>query len=327
MTHHLVLGAGGIGRAATTHLVARGHTVTLASRSGIVALRPWEELPGGSDAVTVATVDAADPAALTLLATGAASIVNAINPPSYTSWEQDWPPVAEALLLAAERSGAGLVTIGNLYNYGRVDAPMSEETVEAPNGHKGALRAAMWQEARSRHEAGRLRATELRASDYFGPGAQARVSLLNDSVISRAAKGSAALLPMGVADAAHSWTYLPDIGELAAVLATDDRSWGRVWHVPTAPARTVREVAADVARLTGHRAPAVRVVPRPLITVLGTVVPLLKEVRETRHQLERPFVIDATRAEQTFGLSATPWDEALTATVVALGGTPAPARA
>ncbi len=178
----------------------------------------------------------------------------------------------------------------------------------------------MWHEARSRHEAGRLRATELRASDYFGPGAQARVSLLNDAVISRVAKGRAALLPMGVADAAHSWTYLPDIGELAAVLATDDRSWGRVWHVPTAPARTVREVAADVARLTGRPTPAVRVVPRPLITALGAVVPLLKEVRETRHQFERPFVLDATHAEETFGLSATPWDEALTATVVALGG-------
>ena len=327
MTHHLVLGAGGIGRATTAHLVARGHAVTLASRSGRVALRPWEELPGGSDAVTVAAVDAVDPDALTALASGATSIVNAINPPSYTSWDRDWPPVAEAVLLAAERSGAGLVTVGNLYSYGRVGTPMTEDTVEAPNGHKGAVRASMWHEARSRHEAGRLRATELRASDYFGPGAQARVSLLNDSVIARVAAGRAALLPMGVADAAHSWTYLPDIGELAALLATDDRSWGRVWHVPSAPARTVRQVATDVARLTGHPVPAVRVVPRPVITALGTVVPLLKEVRETRHQFERPFVLDSTHTEHTFGLSATPWEEALTATVAALGGTPAYTRA
>ncbi|NUR82322.1 MAG: NAD-dependent epimerase, partial [Dermatophilaceae bacterium] len=42
MTHHLVLGAGGVGRSTTAALVAGGHTVTLASRSGRVTERPWE---------------------------------------------------------------------------------------------------------------------------------------------------------------------------------------------------------------------------------------------------------------------------------------------
>src|SRR5262245_11088527 len=301
MSHHLVLGAGGIGRMTTAHLVALGHTVTLASRSGKVTDRPWERTAaarasasgaGGADPVTVVAVDAADPDALTELARGAASITNAINPPKYTTWDTDWPPVAAAILTAAERTGAGLVTVGNLYAYGQVDRPMREGDPEHPNGHKGELRARMWREALSLHQAGRIRATELRASDYFGPEATRGMSVINDFVIRRAAVGKASFVPMGRPDAPHTWTYLADIGALAATLATDDRSWGHVWHVPSAPAKSMREVAADTARIAGQRSRPVRALPHPLGTALGVVVPIMRELRETRHQFERPFVLD-----------------------------------
>ena len=323
MSHHLVLGAGGIGRTTTARLVELGHTVTLASRSGKVRDRPWARhtVPAGQpDPVTVVSVDAADADALTELAKGAVSITNAINPPKYTTWDTDWPPVAQAILTAAERSGAGLVTVGNLYPYGQVDGPMREGDPERPNGHKGELRARMWRDALALHEAGRIRATELRASDYFGPEATRGMSVLNDFVIARAAAGKTAMVPMGRPDAPHTWTYLSDIGTLAATLATDDRSWGRVWHVPSAPAVSMRSVAADVARISGKPVKRVWALPRPLGTALGTVVPIMRELRETRHEFERPFVLDSSLTEQTFGLTATPWDEALTATVHGLAG-------
>jgi nucleoside-diphosphate-sugar epimerase len=273
-----------------------------------------------ADPVSVVAVDAADPEALTRLAHGAASIVNAINPPKYTTWDTDWPPVAQAILTAAERSGAGLVTVGNLYPYGRVDAPMREGDPERPNGHKGELRGRMWRDALALHEAGRIRATELRASDYFGPEASRGMSVLNDFVIARAAAGKTAIVPMGRPDAPHTWTYLSDIGALAATLATDDRSWGRIWHVPSAPAVSMRAVASDVARIAGKPVKRVWALPRPLGTALGTVVPIMRELRETRHEFEGPFVLDSSLTEETFGLQATPWKDALTATVRGLAG-------
>jgi hypothetical protein len=61
-------------------------------------------------------------------------------------------------------------------------------------------------------------------------------------------------------------------------------------------------------------------VPRGVTTAVGAVVPLLRELRETRHQFERPFVLDSSRAERTFGLAPTPWQAALEATVAALAG-------
>ena len=309
MAHHLVLGAGGIGRATAAALSARGETVTLASRSGTRV---------DLDGVTTMAVDATDAHAVGRAADGVATIVNAVSPANYTHWDRDWPPIPRALLQAAERSGAGLVTVGNLYGYGQVDAPMTEATPVQPNGIKGQVRARMWADALAAHEAGRIRATELRASDYFGPGAGRVVSYLQGFVIRPLVEGKSTLrLPVGDPHAPHSWTYLADIGEMAAVLATDDRAWGRAWHVPTAPPVSMAEVAAQVAALLHVPAPAVRRIPA-LAMWAAHVAPLVRALDETKHQFERPFVIDASAAESTFGLRPTPWATALVATVGAL---------
>ncbi|MEO6997924.1 MAG: NAD-dependent epimerase/dehydratase family protein, partial [Terracoccus sp.] len=285
MSHHLVLGAGGIGRATASRLVGLGHTVTLASRSARVRDRPWEAtFPG---AVTVVAADAKDAGRLTELAAGAATIVNAINPPSYTDWAAEWPPAAAAILTAAERSGAGLVIIGNLYGYGEVEAPMTEQTPLGATGEKGRLRNQMWTEALALQQQGRIRVTELRSSDYFGPGATKMTSFLGDVVIDRVAAGKVAIMPVGRTDVRHSWTYIPDVGEFAARVAErgegHESVWGRAWHVPTSPARTIAAAAAEVARLTGHRSSRVVAVPRPIGTALGVVLPVLRQMRETRH--------------------------------------------
>ena len=56
------------------------------------------------------------------LAEGAAVIYNCVNPP-YHRWPADWPPIAASVLGAAERSGAVLVTLSNLYGYGPATRP------------------------------------------------------------------------------------------------------------------------------------------------------------------------------------------------------------
>lgn len=331
MGHHLVVGAGGIGRSVTTHLVALGHTVTLASRSGRVTQRPWEQQAGGAAAVTVVTADASDATRLVELAHGTDSIVNAVNPPSYDRWDTDWPPVAAALLEAAERTGAALVVIGNLYQYGEVDGPMTERTPLAATGHKGRLRADMWLTALEAQRAGRVQVTELRSSDYVGPGATRMTSYLGDVVVDRVATGRRALMPVGRTDVPHTWTYIPDVGRFAALVCaragegtgsgsgsgsgSGTEVFGRPWHVPSPAARTVQEAADDVARLTGHRPRRVLRLPRPVGTALGLVIPFFREVRETRHQFERPFVLDASEAERVFGFTATPWEQVLTETI------------
>jgi len=121
-------------------------------------------------------------------------------------------------------------------------------------------------------------------------------------------------MPIGGLDVPHSWSYLGDIGALAAALATGD-GWGRAWHVPTLGPRTVRQVATDTSALAGVPAPRISALPRVAVSVGGWFSPMLRELWETRHQFERPFLLDSTAAQETFGLAPTPWETQLTETI------------
>lgn len=306
MAKYVVMGAGAVGQNTARELVAAGHEVRLVSRSGRGA-----HLHG----VEPVAADATDADRVTELTRGADALVNALNPPDYSTWDRDWPPLAASLLSAAERTGAGLVIVGNLYGYGRVDGPMTEQTPLVPNGHKGALRVRMWEDALAAQAAGRVRVTELRACDYTGPGIGGRMSMLQELVVTPVVRRRPVWLLVGDPDAAHTWTDVRDTGRLAALLAQDDRAWGRAWHVPSAPARSMRQVAGEVAALVGRRTPAVRAIPAPVVKGMGLVVPFLRELAETRHQFDRPFVLDSSETERVFGMAPTPWEQTLADTV------------
>ena len=126
MAQHVILGKGPVGTTTARLLAGRGEDVRVISRSG-----------GSSSAgVEHVALDGADATALTTASGGAGVIYNCANP-AYSRWSTDWPPVAAALLQAAEASGAVLVTMGNLYGYGPVDAPMTEDTSLAAHGTRG----------------------------------------------------------------------------------------------------------------------------------------------------------------------------------------------
>jgi hypothetical protein len=51
---------------------------------------------------------------------------------------------------------------------------------------------------------------------------------------------------------------------------------------------------------------------------VGVFHPLLRELKETRHQFEGPFLLDSSAAQERFGLAPTPWDITLKETVAYL---------
>lgn len=300
---HLIVGAGEVGSAVAGLLAEAGRDVVVVTRSGSGPRHPQ---------VRRVSADAASVDALLAAESHAVVIYNCVNP-VYTRWLTDWPPMAQAFLAYAERTGAVLSTVSNLYPYGPVTVPMTEDLPLAATGAKAAVRAGMWRDAKAAHDAGRIRATEVRGSDYVCRGAQ---SMLGDRVVPRVLAGKGVQL-LGDVDQPHSWTAPVDVARLAITAAADPQGWGHAWHVPSNPPRSQREAVNDIADAAGVPHVKVSSVPPVVLSLMGLFQPMLKELKETDYQRERPYLLDDSRARAAFGLEPTPWDEVLSALVAA----------
>ncbi|MER7499687.1 NAD-dependent epimerase/dehydratase family protein [Nonomuraea pusilla] len=301
MGKHVIVGSGQVGKHLAAKLLARGHDVTVVTRSG-----------SGPEGTVRVAADVADQRRLIQVTEGADALYNCVNP-QYHRWLTDWPPMAASFLAAAEATGAVLVILGNLYPYGPVTGPMTEDLPLRPSSAKAAVRARMWEDALAAHRAGRVRTTEVRGSDYFGPGSTDQ-SYLGDRFQGPLRAGRSIALPYP-ADVPHSWTYLPDVAEALVVAGTDERAWGRPWHVPTSDPLSFREVGARMAALLGRPAPRITRIPWALVRAAGLFSPMLGELGHTRYQFTEPFVLDSSAFQRTFGVAPTPMEDALKATL------------
>ncbi|HEV7651091.1 MAG TPA: NAD-dependent epimerase [Actinophytocola sp.] len=295
MALHVIVGAGPVGTATATLLADRGEQVRVVTRSGSGPEHP---------AIERVAADATDAGRLSALAEGAAALYNCANP-QYHRWLTDWPPLAAALLAAAERSGAVLATANNLYGYGPVDGPITPDAPLSATHPKLKLRADMWRDALAAHEAGRIRATEVRASDYVEAN-----SIFSIALAKPLRAGKRAYVPVPL-DVPHSWSSIADVARTLVTAATSERAWGKAWLVPTNPPLTVRRLAARFAEVNGLPRVKVTEVPYAILWSAGVFSPMMRELRTTRYQFTHPFVIDTASTEQAFDLTPTDLDTAL----------------
>lgn len=300
---HVIIGSGPVGSATAATLDAAGHQVRLLSRSGSGP---------NCHAIEQVAVDASDATALGPWAAGADALYNCANP-AYHRWEHDWPPIAAAMLDVAARTGATLVTMSNLYGYGPAPMPLRPDLPLSATGRKGRVRAAMWRNALAAHESGRVRVTEARASDFFGPGLTHQ-SQLGSRVMPRLLRGKAVQF-LGNPNLAHSLSYIADVGRTLATLGTDERAAGRAWHVPSVVDASYADAVRRLAALAGIDTPKIGTLPPALLRIAGVFSPTVRELQEVRYQFEAPFTIDASETTAVFGNEATPFDEALAATL------------
>lgn len=298
MGTHVVIGAGPVGSAVTQLLAGDGNDVVVVTRSG-----SGPQLPG----VRRVACDASDLDDVFAWAPQATAIYNCANPP-YHRWTQDWPPLAAAMLGYAERSGAVLAICSNLYGYGPVDGPLSESLPLAATGSKGRVRARMWLDAMAAHDAGRIKATEVRGSDYI---CASENSLIGSSRVVPRVLTSKSVSLVGAVDVPHTWTAPADAARLMVTVAADERGWGRAWHVPSNEPRTQRQVVDDLANAAGVPRVKVSSLPPAMVALLGWFSPAIRELKETSYQRDRPFVVDDSAARVAFGLEPTPWKEIL----------------
>jgi len=300
---HVVFGAGQVGRALSGRLVELGLAVRAVSRN-----RP-SELPDG---VGWRAADASVPEAAAAAAAGASVIYQCLSAP-YTDWPARFPPLQRGVLSAAERNGALLVSLENLYGYGpTAGQAMTEDLPLAATTVKGRTRAAMTQELLDAAETGRVRIAIGRASDFFGAGITTGTTL-GERVFANALDGKRVDF-IGNPDLPHTYSYVPDIAVGLATLGTDERAVGGVWHLPGPETVTTRELLDLLAGDVGHPV-GVRNLPKLAVRGLGLFNPMLRELVEMSYEFDESFVLDTTKFEATFGDAGTPLAVAIRTTV------------
>jgi nucleoside-diphosphate-sugar epimerase len=298
-----ILGAGGaIGNGVARVLAERKQPFRLVSRSP----RP----PSGAAEALVA--DLADPDQA-IRAVAGSTVVHLVVGLKYDHevWRDMWPRIMGNTIEACKRAGAKLVFFDNVYPYGKVSGPMTEETPFNPCSKKGEVRAKIATALIEEWKAGALTGMIARSADFYGPDAPTGVpNLLVFEPFSRNKKAS-----WLVNDSVpHSLTYTPDAAQSLVQLAERATAWNQTWHVPTAPnPLTGKEFVALAAKEFGV-APKYRVLSRPMIRVAGWFDPLVRESYEMLYQSDSAYLFDSSKFAREFGFAGTPYAEGIRAT-------------
>ncbi len=219
-----ILGAGGaIGNELAKELAARNEPFRLVSRNPKAVAGAAETL-----AADLSRLDD------TVKAVSGCSVAFLVVGLKYDTkiWRELWPRIMRNSIEASKRANAKLIFFDNVYMYGKVDGPMTEESPFRPCSRKGEIRAEIATTLLDEIKAGSLTALIARAADFYGPGIRSGVP--NVLVFDKLAKGQT---PSWLANDSvkHSFTYTPDAARSLIQLMDSGSAWNQTWHVPTAP--------------------------------------------------------------------------------------------
>ena len=299
---HVILGANGvIGREISRTLAARGHSLRQ------VARHPNPETT--ADQCVAADLLDGEAVAAALVGAKVAYLVAGLRYDA-SVWADQWPRVMDNAIEASIRAGCRLVFFDNVYAYGRVDGPMTEETPFNPCSRKGEVRARIATTLLGAIARQELSAMIVRAADFYGPGASN--SFPESTVFSRLAAGK---VPQWIGDpeAIHSFTYTPDAGQATALLGIDPSRFGRTWHLPTSGEALTGRNFVRTAAAAANRPDQLQRAPRWLLRAMGWFVPVLRENDEMMYQFEHDYRFDSSRIAHELDLRATPYAEGIAA--------------
>ena len=297
---HTVLGAGGvIARELTTALLARGVPVRLVSRQPHPA-------PAGVECLSADLLDAR----AVDRAVAGSEVVHLVAGLRYDTavWREEWPRVMAHTVDACLRHGARLAFFDNVYAYGRVEGPMTEDTPFNPCSRKGEVRAQIATTLLEAMRGGGLRALIARSADFYGPGA---TNSLIEAVVLARLRANKTPQWIGNPHAVHSFTFTPDAGSALAHLSLQPAAWEQTWHLPTSAEAITGDQLVRLANEQAGRPHRLQVAPRWLLRAMGWFVPVLRENEEMMYQFEHDYRFDSRKIERAFGLAATPYREGI----------------
>ena len=299
---HVVFGTGALGKWTARELVRLGKKVRMVSHSG----KAHSRIPAEAEVVKG---DAYDTKHNIKLTKGAEAVYQCAQP-QYHEWAEKFPPMQKAILNAASANGAKFIVGDNLYMYGDTNGlPIREDMPYRAHTKKGKVRGEMSTAVMDAHRTGKVRAAIGRASNFFGPDDSAVTSF----AIRPALAGKSVNL-LGRTDQPHTFSYVADFGKLLATLGTREEALGQIWFTPSPAPVTQVELVKIMEEELGRKVKFMAA-GKMMLSMLGLFAPTLRESVEMLYEWEKPFIMDSSKAEKTFGLQATTLKDAMHATI------------
>jgi nucleoside-diphosphate-sugar epimerase len=297
---HAILGAGGaIGLELLKELVGTGHRVRLVGRNP----KPVQ----GAAEVVAADLSQLDQ---TIKAVSGSDVVYLLVGLKYDIriWREVWPKIMSNAIEACKRAKAKLIFFDNVYMYGRVSGPMTEETPFNPCSRKGEVRAQIANSLLQEMNSGNLTGLIARSADFYGPSAG--TSVANILVFEKFAAKSRAMCLVDDSTK-HSCTFTPDAAKGLVMLAESPSAWQQTWHLPTAPnPPSGKELIEMIAREFGVP-PKYMGLNKLMLKLYGLFDSNVRESYEMLYQNQFDYVFDSVKFAKAFGWSGTSYPEGI----------------
>jgi len=222
-------------------------------------------------------------------------------------WKASWPKVMDNVIEACMKHKAKLVFLDNVYMYGLVKGPMTEDTPYNPCSRKGEIRASIANRLMEESSKGNLNALIARSADFIGPGA---VNTFMHPMIFLKLKEKKSATWLCNDKVKHSFSYTPDLGKAVALLGNTADAFNQVWHLPTDnKPLTGKEFITIAAAEMGSEA-KYSVMKPWMMKIGGLFNRLALESSEMSYQYEYDYIFDSTKFAGRF-FKATPSAEAV----------------
>lgn len=288
----LIMGVtGGFGGHVAQALIERGWSLK-------VLLRDPAKLPQQFAAASVITGDAGNLEDVRNAAQGVDLLVYGINPANY-QWEGKALPWLENAAMVAEENQLTMVFPGNVYVFDPADGPEFDETAAfRPVSSKGATRVAMEERLQRASQHG-AQVIIIRCGDFIGTHAP---STWIHQLIKPNAAGYALSVP-GPDQLAHTWAYLPDVGQTVAELVAikDTLSAFDVFNFKGYRV-TFKEMAIAIENATGKKV-VIKKFPWWAIQLMSPFSTLFRSLLEMRYLWNHEINMSDEKLRATLGNS------------------------
>ena len=229
------------------------------------------------------------------------------------AWREQWPAIMQNAINACKATNAKLIFFDNVYMYGKVNGPMTEETPFKPVSKKGEVRAAIATTLLNEMKAGNIKALIARAADFYGPNAGAK-SVIGVLAFDKLLHNKTPQV-MVSAKPLHSYTFTSDAAEALYILSQHEEAFGQTWHLPTTqPALSGTDFINMIADETNmpHK---IQAIPKFVISIAALFQSLMRELKEMLYQNEYDYVFDSSKFEKTFNYKPTTYKDGIKETI------------